>query len=58
MDHEADVGLVDPHAEGDGRGHHHPVLVEEARQPLVAQGLFEAGVIGQGVDPGVLQPLG
>jgi hypothetical protein len=36
VDDEADVGLVDPHAEGDGRDHDGPVLGEEPFQPFVA----------------------
>ena len=58
MDDEADVGLVDPHAEGDGRHHHRPVLGEEALQPPVAFAGVHAGVVGDGVGPGLLQRLG
>ena len=48
MDDEADVRLVDAHAEGDGRHHHRILGLEELLQPVGPQGLVEAGVIGQG----------
>jgi hypothetical protein len=44
--HEADIGLVDAHAEG-GRGHDHLELVPvEAPLGLLAGGRLHAGVIG------------
>ena len=36
VDDEAHVGLVDPHAEGDGRHHHRGVGLEELLQPRLA----------------------
>jgi hypothetical protein len=58
VDDEADVGLIDPHAEGDGRDHDGAVLGEEAFQPPVALGPGHAGVIGDGVGSGGLQGVG
>ena len=53
MDDEADVGLVHPHAEGDGGDHDGAVLGQEALQPPVAVLGVETGVIGDGVDAAV-----
>lgn len=47
MDHEPYVGFVDAHAEGDGRHHDGGVGFQEFLQPLGAQVLVEAGVVGQ-----------
>ena len=57
MDDEAHVGLVHPHAEGDGRHHHRPVLGQEPLQPPVAVAGVHARVIGDGVGSRVLQRL-
>ncbi len=46
VDDEADVGLVDAHAEGDGGDHHRFVLVEEPVEAVAAERLVEPGVIG------------
>ena len=43
---EADVRLVDAHAEGDGRNHDHAVLRQEAILMPVANRLIHAGVVG------------
>ncbi len=50
MGDEAHVGLVDAHAEGDGRDHHHAVLLQ--KDVLVARPVagLHAGVIGERVD--------
>ena len=56
--HEAHVGLVDAHAEGDGRDHHDAVLALEACLPLGAGRGVEARVVGEGRDALGLQPLG
>ena len=57
MDHEADVGLIDPHAKRDGGHHHRRVSLQELLQPLVAHMAVEAGVIGQRRDARVAQRL-
>ncbi len=51
MDDEPHVGLVDAHAEGDGRDHHHAVLLEKHVLVARAIGPLHAGVIGERVDP-------
>ena len=58
MADEADVGLVDAHAEGDGGGHHHTILLLEGVLVGVALRLVETGMIGQRIDAGGLQRLG
>ena len=58
MDDEADIGLVDPHAEGDGRHHDRPVLGQEPLQPAIAVTGLHAGVIGDGVGAVGAQGLG
>ena len=45
--HEAHVGLVDAHAEGDRRHHHDPVLAQEAALVFGAGGRVQAGVVRQ-----------
>lgn len=57
MGDEPDVGLVDPHAEGDGRDDHDAVLAEEARLRRGAHGGVEPGVVRHGVHPVVAQEL-
>ena len=57
MGDEAHVGLVDAHAEGDGRDHDHAFLLEEAVLVALARRGVEPGVIGQrdaalGAEPG------
>ena len=47
---EAHVGLVDAHAERDGRDHHHAVLLQERVLVARAVGRLHAGVIGERVD--------
>ena len=44
---EAHVGLVDAHAEGDRRHHHHAVLAQEAVLVPAPRVGVEPGVIGQ-----------
>ena len=49
MDHEADVGLVDPHAESHGRDDYRDVVVDEPilnRRPIVVQ----PGVVRHGLE--------
>ena len=50
MENEANVGFVDPHAESDGRHHHHVRLGHEAVLVGVAELLAQSGVIRQGAD--------
>jgi hypothetical protein len=52
---EAHVGLVDAHAERDGRNDHDPVLVDEAILIAGTQICVEAGVIGQRLHAGLGQ---
>ena len=47
---EAHVGLVDAHAEGDGRDHHDAVLAQEAVLVALPHVGVQAGVVGQRVD--------
>src|SRR5690606_16749761 len=47
---EAHVGLVDAHAEGDRRHHHHAFAAQESALVAGARGRVHAGVVGQGVD--------
>ena len=49
MRDEADVGFVDPHAEGDGRDHDDTILIEKSSQGLFALGGGQACVIGMDV---------
>ena len=58
MGHEAHVGLVDSHPEGDRRDHDHAFLAEEAVLVRLALPLAEARVVGERVDAGVPEPLG
>src|SRR5690606_40438162 len=55
MGDEAHVGLVDAHAEGDRRHHHHAIALQEPALVLGAGLRVHAGVVGQGVDAGLLQ---
>ena len=52
------VGLVDPHAEGDGRDEAERFLLEEGVLVGAALGRGHPGVIGQGADTLAVQPLG
>ena len=52
MGDEADVRLVDAHAEGDGRDHHHLLARHENALVARAQAGFEPGMIGQSRPPG------
>ena len=47
MEHEADIGLVDPHAERDGRDHDDAVLLQESVLVTRARRRLHAGMIGQ-----------
>ena len=58
MRDEAHVGLVDPHAERDGRDHHDAVVAEEPRLVRRAHRGVEPGVIRQRVDALRAQELG
>ena len=48
MNDETHVRLVDAHAEGDRRHRDHAFVLQEAILRLVAQPLFQAGMIGDG----------
>ena len=57
MGHEAHVGLVDAHAEGDRRHHHDRLLAQETVLVALAQSSVQTGVVRQrrdafGVEPG------
>ena len=56
MGDEAHVGLVDSHAESDGRHHHETLFFDEALLMSAADPLVEPGVIGQGLDALCPQP--
>ena len=58
MRDEAHVGLVDAHAEGDGRHHHDRLAVLEAHLIRFPLGLVHAGVIGERVIALIAQPGG
>ncbi len=58
MDHEAHVGFVHPHAEGDGRHHHRLVRAQELVEAGVAHLFVEARVVGQGRGSSRRQLLG
>ena len=51
VEHEAHVGLVDAHAEGDRRAHHDAVLLQEDVLVVRAHVVVEPGVIGQRAAP-------
>ena len=53
----AHVGLVDAHAEGDGRNDADGIVLEEGVLVGRALGGVHAGVVGQGVDPLLAQEL-
>ena len=53
---EAHVGLVDPHAEGDGRDHHQPFFAQEAVLVAPPYRAVEPGVVRQGRDAVALEP--
>ncbi|CUJ50421.1 Uncharacterised protein [Achromobacter sp. 2789STDY5608628] len=56
--HEAHVGLVDAHAEGDGGDHDHAVLAQEARLVGGPHLGAEPGVVRHGVDALVAEEFG
>ncbi|MCY1232693.1 hypothetical protein D9M72_452000 [compost metagenome] len=56
MSNEADVRLVDPHAEGNGGHHHQPFFLAKARLVALARAGVHAGVIRQRIDALPLQP--
>ena len=58
VDDVAHVGLVDAHAEGDGRDHHGGVRLQELLEPRRAHILVETGVIGQRRHAGGNQAFG
>ena len=58
MGDEADVGLVDPHAEGDGRDHHHLLGCDERRLVARPDLRLEPGMIGKRRPPGLAELLG
>ena len=55
---EAHVGLVDAHAEGDGRDHHDAVLLQEGVLVAAARALVHAGVIGERAHAAPAEVLG
>ncbi len=58
MRHEAHVGLVDAHAEGDGGAHHDAVFAQESALVGRAHLGRQAGVVGQSVHALLAQELG
>ena len=58
MDHEAHVGLVDAHAEGDRRANHPHLVAQEKLLVLRALGGRQPGVIRPGLHAVLAQPLG
>ena len=58
MHDEAHVGLVDAHAEGDGRRHDQPVLLQEGVLIARAVASVHAGVIGQGAKALAVEEIG
>ena len=52
MGHEAHVGLVDAHAEGDGGHHDEALLAQEAVLVALAHGRVQTGMVRQGMEPG------
>ena len=58
VNHEAHVGLVDAHAEGDGGHNHVALLVQERVLVVDAHLLVEAGVVGAGAHVVHAQQLG
>ena len=56
MGDEADVGLVDAHAESDGGHHHDALLAQEAVLVAAAHIGVEPGVVGQRTDAFVVEP--
>ena len=58
MRHEAHVGLVDAHAEGDRGDHHHAILAQETLLVLRTRGRIQTGVVRQCLDARFGQPRG
>ena len=58
MADEAHVGLVDAHAEGDGRDHHDAVLLQESVLVAAARALVHAGVVGERAHAAPAEVLG
>ena len=56
--HEAHVGLVYAHAEGNGGDDDDTLLTQETRLVVGADIRRQAGVIGQGIEALLLQPVG
>ena len=55
MDDEADVGFVDPHAEGDGGNNDFGLVADEGFLVFFALQVAEAGVVREGAEPFCLQ---
>ena len=55
---EADIRLVDPHAEGDGRHHDNAILLQEEILIARAVGPLHAGMIRQRLDAALAQDIG
>ena len=57
VDHHADVGLVDAHAEGVGRHHHAYLVLLPRLLALVLVGGVEAGMVEGGADAGSVEQV-
>lgn len=57
VDHVTHVGLIDAHAEGDGRYHHDIVVLLKFVLPVRAEACLQAGMIGKCGNAGPLQAL-
>ena len=55
MQHKTYIRLIHPHAKGNGRHHHHAILLHEGILVGVAIGLCHAGVVGKGAIAGKAQ---
>src|SRR4029077_6298896 len=47
MSDKTNVGLIDPHAEGDGRDDHHALVLQEALLVTLAYGPFKSSMVGK-----------
>jgi hypothetical protein len=56
--HEAHIGFVDAHAEGDGGDHDDVFFAQEARLVLGAHRVFHACVVGHGADAVFVEEVG
>ena len=58
MDHKSDIRLVDPHAKGNGCGHHHGIFLRKTRLIDVPLRCVHTGMIGQCIDAFAAQMFG